>query len=208
MPSIKALKPGDAVVGVVVGVMPFGVFVELAPDCSGLVHVSRVSDTYVEDLHEAVQVGDVVSAWVTGIDEKRRRVALSAVSPQREAELAEVRRSRDDRSRGGQADAVVRHAVVRHAVVRHAVVRDAVVRDAVVAKVVRHAVVAKAAKHAVVAAVAIRDEGDDLEMEGEDVARGAVTKNQSRIVSWVKKKPSPSAMPCRRVKSPCVRLAI
>ncbi|MGB0758846.1 MAG: S1 RNA-binding domain-containing protein, partial [Rubripirellula sp.] len=102
MPSIKALKPGDAVVGVVVGVMPFGVFVELAPDCSGLVHVSRVSDTYVEDLHEAVQVGDVVSAWVTGIDEKRRRVALSGVSPQREAELAEVRRSRDDRSRGGQ----------------------------------------------------------------------------------------------------------
>ena len=98
--------------------------------------------------------------------------------------------------------------MVREAVVRDAVVRDAVVRHAVVAKVVRHAVVAKAAKHAVVAAVAIRDEGDDLEMEGEDVARGAVTKNQSRIVSWVKKKPSPSAMPCRRVKSPCVRLAI
>ncbi|MDB4353638.1 S1 RNA-binding domain-containing protein, partial [bacterium] len=102
MPSIKGLKQGDAVVGVVVGVMPFGVFVELAPDCSGLVHVSRVSDTYVEDLHEAVQVGDVVTAWVTGIDEKRRRVALSAVSPQREAELEEARRSRDDRSRGGQ----------------------------------------------------------------------------------------------------------
>ena len=102
MPSIKGLKQGDPVVGVVVGVMPFGVFVELAPDCSGLVHVSRVSDTYVEDLHEAVQVGDVVTAWVTGIDEKRRRVALSAVSPQREAELSEARRSRDDRSRGGQ----------------------------------------------------------------------------------------------------------
>ncbi|MAI30155.1 MAG: hypothetical protein CBE00_00210 [Planctomycetaceae bacterium TMED240] len=102
MPSIKGLKQGDSVVGVVVGVMPFGVFVELAPDCSGLVHVSRVSDTYVEDLHEAVQVGDVVTAWVTGIDEKRRRVALSAVSPQREAELSEARRSRDDRSRGGQ----------------------------------------------------------------------------------------------------------
>ena len=102
MPSIKGLKQGDSVVGVVVGVMPFGVFVELAPDCSGLIHVSRVSDTYVEDLHEAVQVGDVVTAWVTGIDEKRRRVALSAVSPQREAELSEARRRREDRSRGGQ----------------------------------------------------------------------------------------------------------
>ncbi len=101
MPSIKSLKQGDSVVGVVVGVMPFGVFVELAPDCSGLIHVSRVSDAYVEDLHEAVQVGDVITAWVTGIDEKRRRVALTAVSPQREAELKEARRNRDDRSRGG-----------------------------------------------------------------------------------------------------------
>jgi transcriptional accessory protein Tex/SPT6 len=100
MPSIKGLKQGDSVIGVVVGVMPFGVFVELAPDCSGLIHVSRVSDSYVDDLHEAVQVGDVVTAWVTGIDEKRRRVALSAVSPAREAEIEETRRNRDDRSRG------------------------------------------------------------------------------------------------------------
>ncbi|MGB7324774.1 MAG: S1 RNA-binding domain-containing protein, partial [Rubripirellula sp.] len=97
MPSTKALRPGDPVVGVVVGVMPFGVFVELAPDCSGLIHVSRVSDSYVEDLHEAVQIGDVVTAWVTGIDEKRRRVGLSAISPEREIELEEARRARTAR---------------------------------------------------------------------------------------------------------------
>ncbi len=103
MPSLKSLKQGDQVIGVVVGVMPFGVFVELAPDCSGLIHVSKVSDGFVEDLHEAVQVGDVVTAWVTGVDEKRRRVALSAISPQREAELQEQKRHRDSRGdRGGR----------------------------------------------------------------------------------------------------------
>jgi uncharacterized protein len=101
MPSAKSLKTGDQVIGVVVGVMPFGVFVELAPDCSGLIHVSRVSDSYVDDLHEAVQVGDVMTSWVTGIDEKRRRVALSAVSPEREAELEQAKRNRDDHSRRG-----------------------------------------------------------------------------------------------------------
>lgn len=101
MPTAKSLKQGDQVIGVVVGVMPFGVFVELAPDCSGLIHVSRVSDSYIDDLHEAVQVGDVVTAWVTGIDEKRRRVALSAVSPEREAELEQAKRSRDERPRRG-----------------------------------------------------------------------------------------------------------
>ncbi|NND97337.1 MAG: S1 RNA-binding domain-containing protein, partial [Pirellulaceae bacterium] len=92
MPSQSSLKQGDQVIGVVVGVMPFGVFVELAPDCSGLVHVSKVTDTFVEDLHEAIQVGDVVTAWVTSVDTKKKRVALSAISPEREAELAEQRR--------------------------------------------------------------------------------------------------------------------
>ncbi|GAA5505745.1 S1 RNA-binding domain-containing protein [Novipirellula caenicola] len=102
MPNLKTLKPGDQVIGVVVGVMPFGVFVELAPDCSGLIHVSRVSEQFVEDLHEAIQVGDVITTWVTGIDTKRRRVALSAISPEREIELEELRRQRSDRPHRGQ----------------------------------------------------------------------------------------------------------
>ncbi|MEM9753913.1 MAG: S1 RNA-binding domain-containing protein, partial [Planctomycetota bacterium] len=101
--SLTNLKPGDPVVGVVVGMMPFGVFVELAPDCSGLVHISRVSDSYVEDLHEVVSVGDIVSAWVTGIDDKHRRVSLSLISPAREAELENQRAERrsEGRGRGG-----------------------------------------------------------------------------------------------------------
>lgn len=105
MPSLKSLKNGDEVIGVVVGVMPFGVFVELAPDCSGLIHVSKVSESFVEDLHEALQVGDVVTTWVTGVDEKRKRVALSAISPQREAEIAQSRSERasgSPRGRGGK----------------------------------------------------------------------------------------------------------
>ena len=101
MPSLKGLSEGDAVVGVVVGIMPFGVFVELAPDCSGLIHISKLRGTFVEEMHETVSVGDVVSAYVTGIDEKRRRVALSMLSPSEEAEIEQ--RRRDDRGprRGG-----------------------------------------------------------------------------------------------------------
>ncbi len=121
MPSSKGLKQGDKVIGVVVGVMPFGVFVELAPDCSGLIHVSRISDSYVEDLHEAIQVGDVVTAWVTGIDEKRKRVALSAVSPQREAELeaakhvaARASTTEDRRGADRRAAAVIDHKLREH----------------------------------------------------------------------------------------------
>ncbi|MEM6364476.1 MAG: S1 RNA-binding domain-containing protein [Planctomycetota bacterium] len=94
MPTLSQLKEGDQVIGVVVGVMPFGVFVELSPETSGLIHVSKIADGFVEDLHEAVQVGDVVTAYVTGIDNKRRRVALSVLSPEREAERRSQRGGR------------------------------------------------------------------------------------------------------------------
>jgi len=98
VPKIADLTVGDQVIGVIVGVTEFGAFVEMSPECSGLIHVSRVADRFVEDLHEAVQVGDVVTAWVTNIDTKRRRVGLSAISPQREAELERQRQERRDES--------------------------------------------------------------------------------------------------------------
>ena len=85
MPTLANLQPGEPVIGVIVGVMPFGLFVELSPECSGLVHVSRISEGFIDDLNEAVQVGDVVTAYVTGIDDKRRRVALTAIDPNRPA---------------------------------------------------------------------------------------------------------------------------
>ncbi len=99
VPKLAELAVGDQVIGVVVGVTEFGAFVELSPECSGLIHVSRVADRFVEDLHEAVQVGDVLTAWVTTIDQKRRRVGLSAISPQREAELEQQRQQRREESR-------------------------------------------------------------------------------------------------------------
>jgi len=104
VPKLTDLTVGDQIVGVVVGVTEFGAFIEMSPECSGLIHVSRVADHFVEDLHEAVQVGDVITAWVTNIEQKRRRVGLSAVSPEREAELERERQDRreDSRPHGGR----------------------------------------------------------------------------------------------------------
>ena len=96
IPKLDKLVPGDFVAGVVVGVAKFGVFVELGPDCSGLIHVSRLSDGYVEDPHELMQVGDVVEAYVTAIETSRRRVALSSLSPAQEQAAAAARNQRSE----------------------------------------------------------------------------------------------------------------
>jgi protein Tex len=79
VPTLAELTVGDIVCGVVIGIADFGVFVELGPECSGLVHASRVTRKYLNDPHERLQVGDVVRAWVAGIEPQRKRVALSIV---------------------------------------------------------------------------------------------------------------------------------
>jgi transcriptional accessory protein Tex/SPT6 len=94
--ALADLQPGDPVCGVVVGVADFGVFVELAPECSGLVHISRLLPGFILDPHELLQVGDVVQAWVVNVDSGRRRVALSLLSPEQERRMAESRQRRQD----------------------------------------------------------------------------------------------------------------
>lgn len=95
MPTLESLEPGMCLWVVVVGVADFGAFVELGPECSGLIHISRLSPNFVEDPHQCVQVGDLVQAWVVAVDSKKRRVAMTAISPaQREAiEKAEQQRA-------------------------------------------------------------------------------------------------------------------
>lgn len=113
MPTLESLEPGMCLWVVVVGVADFGAFVELGPECSGLIHISRLSPNFVEDPHQCVQVGDLVQAWVVAVDSKKRRVAMTAISPaQREAiEKAEAQRAAqraaeraESHSRGGRPE--------------------------------------------------------------------------------------------------------
>ncbi|MFK7736790.1 MAG: S1 RNA-binding domain-containing protein [Pirellulaceae bacterium] len=100
VPTLQSLKQEQCLWAVVVGVADFGAFVELGPDCSGLIHISRLSAHYVEDPHQAVQVGDLLKVWVVSIDEKKNRVALTALSP---AERRAANLERNERG-GGRGD--------------------------------------------------------------------------------------------------------
>ena len=111
VPSLDDLKPGMTAWAVVIGVADFGAFADLGPDCSGLIHVSRLSPNFVEDPHQVVQVGDLIQVWVVDVDAAKKRVALSALPPgmqqrpRREREGAETQEGgrRDSRGpRGGR----------------------------------------------------------------------------------------------------------
>jgi uncharacterized protein len=94
VPSLEQLPPGTMLAGLVVGVADFGVFVELGPDCSGLIHISRLASDFVEDPHMFVQIGDVIPVWVVQVDDKRKRVSVNAIPPGSEERKREITQER------------------------------------------------------------------------------------------------------------------
>lgn len=71
-----ALKVGDITTGKVQSVMPFGAFVSLQDNKSGLVHISEITSEYIENINDYIKVGDTVKVKVLDID-KLGKISLS-----------------------------------------------------------------------------------------------------------------------------------
>jgi len=71
-------KPRLKVDGTISGITQFGLFVKLEENVEGLIHISEVSKSRIEDLEEYFKVGDPISAVVLGVDVKKKRLSLSA----------------------------------------------------------------------------------------------------------------------------------
>jgi small subunit ribosomal protein S1 len=70
---------GTTVKGKVTKITNFGVFVELAPDLEGLLHVSELSDSKVESPEEVVKPGQEVEVKVLRVDPAERKIGLTMV---------------------------------------------------------------------------------------------------------------------------------
>ena len=78
--DLDDLTQGMVLEGVVTNVTAFGAFVDVGVHQDGLVHISQLSDRFVKDPHEVVQVGDRVTVRVLEVDVERRRISLTARS--------------------------------------------------------------------------------------------------------------------------------
>lgn len=77
--SIKDLKPGMILPGIVNNITAFGCFVDMGIKESGLVHISQLKDGFVSDVNEVVKLHQHVRVKVTEVDEARKRVQLSMI---------------------------------------------------------------------------------------------------------------------------------
>ncbi len=77
--SMSDLKRGMKLEGTVRNVVSFGAFIDIGLHEDGLVHISKLSEQFVRDPNDIVHVGDIVTCFVEGVDEKKGRISLSMI---------------------------------------------------------------------------------------------------------------------------------
>ncbi|CAN1764935.1 Polyprotein of EF-Ts, chloroplastic [Linum perenne] len=79
MPPIKNedLVPGATFTGKVRSIQPFGAFIDFGAFTDGLVHVSRLSDSFVKDVGDVVSVGQEVKVRLIEANTETGRISLS-----------------------------------------------------------------------------------------------------------------------------------
>ena len=63
------VEVGAVVEGTVTGITKFGAFVSLPDGRSGLVHISEIANTYVNDVNDYLKVGDAVKVKILSVNE-------------------------------------------------------------------------------------------------------------------------------------------
>ena len=77
--NIEDLKIGMELQGTVRNVASFGVFVDIGLHDDGLVHISKMSKSFVKDPNDIVHVGDIITCYVDNVDLVKKKVQLSLI---------------------------------------------------------------------------------------------------------------------------------
>ncbi|WCN39382.1 S1 RNA-binding domain-containing protein [Aneurinibacillus uraniidurans] len=91
---------GNILEGTVVGVQSFGAFVNIGENKQGLVHISQIASSYVEDINQFVKVGDKVTVKVLEIKDDGK-ISLTMRIHEEKKEERRPYKKRDDRGNQG-----------------------------------------------------------------------------------------------------------
>ncbi len=75
--TIRDLKPGMTVEGVITNLTKFGAFVNIGLPTEGMIHVSQLSSEFVDDPAQVVRVGQQVTARILEVVPEKQRIALT-----------------------------------------------------------------------------------------------------------------------------------
>ncbi|HXH73930.1 MAG TPA: Tex family protein [Bacteriovoracaceae bacterium] len=99
--DLKDLKIGQWYQGVVTNLTMFGAFVDIGIKENGLLHISEMSDRFVESAMDELKVGQELKVRVLGIDMDRRRISLSCKADSQTEGVTGTGANAGNRSRPG-----------------------------------------------------------------------------------------------------------
>lgn len=70
-------KEGEIIKGCVTGIEKYGAFIGLDEYYSGLIHISEISDGYVSNIHNFLEIGETIYVKVLEVDDENYQVKLS-----------------------------------------------------------------------------------------------------------------------------------
>lgn len=70
-------KKGDTIIGKVTGLENYGIFVDLDDNYTGLIHISEVSEKFVANLKDYVEIGEKIKVSVIEVDDENKKLKLS-----------------------------------------------------------------------------------------------------------------------------------
>lgn len=68
---------GRIIKGTVTGIESYGIFVSCDEYYSGLIHISEISDRFVSNIYDYVNIGDTIFCEIVGVDNKLNKLRLS-----------------------------------------------------------------------------------------------------------------------------------
>jgi len=80
-PQAETIQVGAVLEGKVTSIMKFGAFVELDNRRSGLVHISEISNTYVNDVRDFLQEGQTVKVLVLSTENGKINLSIKKALP-------------------------------------------------------------------------------------------------------------------------------
>ena len=93
-----SLSVGNIINGKVTGITNFGAFVEAEDGSRGMIHISEISRSYVEDIRSVLRVGQAVTVKVISISDDGK-IALSLKQLEPQGEKKSPRKPRPDKEK-------------------------------------------------------------------------------------------------------------
>ena len=68
---------------------PYGCFVDIGDELTGLVHISEIADKFLKSPKEVVKYGDVVKVKILSVDEGKIRLSMKQAIEEKAPELSD-----------------------------------------------------------------------------------------------------------------------